>query len=82
MNYCYENPGNISVYKLLINLKGNNDLILNPKILINGTTEDIFKAQYPEFNKEGGWLWIIYKNMCNYNINETIFFLENLYKVK
>ena len=65
----FGNPGNaIVMYELY---ERNLETVVNaayPK----------FKEQFPEYEHEKGWLWIIYKSLCHQDIDETEAFLKRI----
>lgn len=63
------NPGNATVMYELYDY--NMDGILN-------LAYSNFGKVHPEYAHENGWLWIIYKNICDKDIQKTILYLEQL----
>jgi len=71
-NEClHQNPGNISVFKMLMD-----KLYAHP---VDENLEKKFRKKYPKYDHEPGWLWILYKDMSDNDIDETIKKLDALY---
>ena len=63
------NPGNANVMFSLYpyNIDG----------IINVAWINFYK-KYPQYEKEDGWLWIIYKKLCGQDLEKTVVFLKEL----
>lgn len=66
------NPGNISVFKMLMD-----EQYAYP---VDENLEKKFREKYPKYDKEPGWLWILYKNLSEKDIKKTVENLDALRK--
>ena len=68
----YGNPGNMTVYCQLVEKKFE---VPTDKCL------DAFRKKYPQYAHEDGWLWVLYKVICEKDINKTIKELRDMVMV-